>query len=107
MKKTFNLKHPKTKAIRLVEQAKGEVKKYLKRENRKKLPDGMDYWDFNCRIGATETTAAVIHVAEIGKSIDSIDLEKQDAFYLEILAKPTRRTSKNDEGMNEEIKGRE
>ena len=49
MKKTFKIAHPKIKVARMFEAIKYEVKKYLKRERRKSLPEGVDYWDFDCR----------------------------------------------------------
>ena len=39
MKKTFELTHPKIKPARKVESVKHEVKKYLKRERNKTLPE--------------------------------------------------------------------
>ena len=39
MKKTFKLTHKKIKLPRLVEAIKHEVKKYIKRERRRELPD--------------------------------------------------------------------
>ncbi len=54
MKKTFSLIHPKTKVARLVEAVKHDVKKYLKRERNKKLPAGVDFWDFDCKYGPAE-----------------------------------------------------
>ena len=91
MKKTFELTHPKIKAARMVESVKHEVKKYLKRERNKTLPEGADYWDFDCKIGASEQTADVIHVATINKQIDIMAADLT-SFYLEILAKPAIRT---------------
>ena len=96
MKKTFSLTHPKIRRDRLVEAVRHEVKKYLKRERNKKLPEGVDFWDFDCRFGHTEAEAKVIHVAEIGKAIDEADALQLESFYLEILAKPGRRTKKPD-----------
>ncbi|MGB1261674.1 MAG: DUF6172 family protein [Cognaticolwellia sp.] len=92
MKKTFELTHPKIKVERMVESVKHEVKKYLKRERNKTLPEGADYWDFDCKIGKTEQTADVIHVATINKQIDTLMLEDVTSFYLEILVKPAIRT---------------
>jgi hypothetical protein len=92
MKKTFELTHPKIKLARMVESAKHEVKKYLKRERNKTLPEGADYWDFDCKIGKTEQTADVIHVATISKEIDTILAEDTTSFYLEILVKPAVRS---------------
>jgi len=94
MKKTFKMTHPKIKVPRLFEAVKHEVKKYLKRERNKKLPPDVDYWDFDCRYGATEADAEVIHVATINKCISAAEAQNLDSFYLEILAKPGYR-SKN------------
>ncbi|MCI5123184.1 MAG: hypothetical protein D3925_01585 [Candidatus Electrothrix sp. AR5] len=94
MKKTFILTHPKIKLPRLVEAIKYEVKKYIKRERRKKLPQGVDFWDFDCRFGADEATSEVIHLSEINKYISQAETKKLESFYLEILVKPGHRTKK-------------
>ena len=94
MRKTFKLTHPKTKLPRLVEAARRDIKKYLKRERNKPLPPGVDFWDFDCKFGPTAEEAKVIHVAEIGKCINAVEVEQLESFYLEILAKATRRTKK-------------
>lgn len=96
MKKTFALTHPKIKLARLIEAAKYEVKKYLKRERNKSLPEGVDYWDFDCKYGHTEQEAKVIHLSQINKSMDEAEQQKLESFYLEILAKPGYRTKKED-----------
>ena len=92
MKKTFNLTHKKIKLPRLVDAIKHEVKKYLKRERRKTLPEDADYWDFDCRFGVDEESSEVIHVSEINKSISWAESEKLDSFYLEVMVKPCSRT---------------
>ncbi len=94
MKKTFKLTHPKTKVPLLVEAIKHEVKKYLKRERRKDLPKGADFWDFDCRIGVDEASSDIVHVYDINKSIDQAESKQLESFYLEILAKPARRSKK-------------
>jgi hypothetical protein len=94
MKKTFKLTHPKIKVPRLVEAIKFEVRKYIKRERNKPLPDTVDFWDFDCRFGVDEASAEVIHVSTINKSIDEAEAKQLESFYLEILAKPGRRTKK-------------
>jgi hypothetical protein len=88
MKKTFALTHPKLKPARLVDAIKYEVKKYLRRERNKNLPAGADFWDFDCRFGATQSQADVIKVATINKHIDKAVEAELPSFYLEILAKP-------------------
>ena len=94
MKKTITLTHPKTKVPRLVEAAKHEVKKYLKRERNKTLPEGVDYWDFDCKYGATEKQAEVIHLSEINKYIDQAEQQELESFYIEVIAKPGIRDKK-------------
>ena len=101
MKKKFSLKHPKIKPARRVEAVKHEIRKYLKRERRKELPEGVDFWDFDCKFGLTEGDAQVIHVAEIDKNIDEAALQPAMAFYLEILAKPGYRIKKPKSGKDE------
>ena len=88
MKKTFQLAHPIINPARLIEAVRRDVKKYLKREKRKSLPDGVDYWDFDCKFGTTEVKAEIILVSEISKCISEAEAENLESFYLEILAKP-------------------
>ena len=88
MKKTFQLTHSKIKPARLIEAVRRDVKKYLKREKRKPLPDGVDYWDFDCKFGPTEVKAEIILASEISKYISEAEEENLESFYLEILAKP-------------------
>ncbi len=91
MKKTISLTHPKIKAARLVDSIKHDVKKYIKRERNKKIPNDVDYWDFDCKYGNTEAEAGVIHLAEINKCIDRAAELGLESFYLEILVKPGHR----------------
>ena len=94
MKKTFQLTHPKIKLARLVEAIKYEVKKYIKRERNKKLPEGVDFWDFDCKYGPTADNAVEIHLSEINKYIDKAEEQQLESFYLEILVKPGHRTKR-------------
>jgi len=100
MRKTFSLTHEKIKTPRLIDSIKHEVKKYLKRERNKKLPEGVDFWDFDCKYGHDQDKAEVIHVSELNKNIDDAAQFELSSFYLEILVKPGYRTHKpliNDE----------
>lgn len=94
MKKTFKVTHPKIKKDRLIEAVRHDVKKYIKRERNKKLRDGVDFWDFDCKFGNTEEEAKEIHLSEINKYIDQAEQQQLDSFYLEILAKPGHRMKK-------------
>jgi hypothetical protein len=94
MKKTFLLTHEKIKTPRLIDSIKHEVKKYLKRERNKQLPDDADFWDFDCKYGHDETKAEEVHVSALNKSIDDAVQNELESFYLEIMAKPAIRTKK-------------
>ena len=91
MKKTFKLnvegKHPD----RVLEAVKHEIRKYVKRQRRVPLPEGVDFWDFDCRFGTSQENAAVVHFATITGLIDAVAKGdggvKGDSFYLELLAK--------------------
>lgn len=94
MKKTFLLTHKKIKTPRLIDAIKHEVKKYLKRERNKVLPEGADYWDFDCKYGHSEDKAEIIHVSALNKSIDDAAQHDLESFYIEILARPANRAAK-------------
>jgi hypothetical protein len=94
MKKVFPLVSERHKPARLAEQIKGEVKKYLKRERNKSLPDDHDYWGFNCRSGENPGSAEACHEKEICKSLDQALAAGWSTFYLEILVEPRKRASK-------------
>lgn len=91
MKKTFKLSHPKIKYPRLIEAAKNEAKKYMKRERNKALPKGADFWAFECKFGADADSAEVIRAAEINEKISFAEAEEWQSFYLEIIAVPANR----------------
>ncbi|MHC4267995.1 MAG: DUF6172 family protein [Planctomycetota bacterium] len=95
MKKTFKLTHPKIKVPRLVIAIKHEVRKYLRRERRKNLPEDVDFWAFECRFGVDEASSDVIHVSDIDRFIDQAESKQLESFYLEILAKPGHRNKKS------------
>lgn len=88
MKKTFNLKHPKIKYPRMIEGTKHDIRKYLKRERRKPLPEGADFWDFECRFGDTEAEAKSVHLAEIDLCINDAEKRGLTSFYVEVMACP-------------------
>ncbi len=94
MKKTFPLTSASHKPARVVEQVKSEVRKYIKRERKKPLAEGIDFCDFACRTGESAETAAPAHVAELNEKIDAASEADWAAIYIEILAKPGYRTAK-------------
>jgi len=97
MKKSFPLQDPKHKPARVVESIKAEIRKYLKRERRKPLPEEVDFWDFDCKAGRDEESAEVIHVSKITEPVDKASQEGWESVYIEILAKPGHRAKSSPE----------
>ncbi len=94
MKKTFPLTAPNHQPARVVEQIKSDVRKYIKRERKKALPEGVDFWAFNCKVGQGEAAAETKHLEEITTAIDQAAAGECASVYIEILAVPGHRTSK-------------
>ncbi len=95
MKTTFTLDKPKVKLARQVESTKSTISKYLKRECKKQLPDGADFWDFTCKFGDTKEDASSCHRNDITKLIDQAEAKEQNTFYVEIEAKAGFRQRRN------------
>lgn len=94
MKKTFPLKHPAKADARVVEDVIHDVRKYVKRERRKALPEGVDFWDFDCRVGGGGAEPSAVHLAEVVPAIEAAAKAGAENVYVEILAKPGVRTKK-------------
>jgi hypothetical protein len=101
MKKTFNISHPKIKPSRMYESVKSDIRKYIKRERGKELPEDVDFWDFVCRFGHTAEEAEEVHHSELTKCVDSAEGKAWTSFYVEIFSKPGYRANKE---MNKEQK---
>ena len=94
MKKTFQLSIEGKNRDRVLDAIKHEIRKYVKRQRRVALPEGADYWDFDCRFGTSEENATGVHFATIIALIDTVAKDGGDAFYLELLAKTGHRTAR-------------
>ncbi|MDD2811304.1 DUF6172 family protein [Rhodoferax sp.] len=94
MKKTFQLQIEGKNPARVLEATKHDIRQYLKRERRKALPEGVDFWDFDCKFGNTSELAQPAHVAELTALIDAAAQAGSPAFYVELLAKPGIRKAK-------------
>ena len=94
MKKTYPLtaegKHPD----RVLDRVKHEVRKYLKRERSRALPEGVDYWDFDCKFGLSEDSAQAVHLANLITCIDSAAKDNAAQVYVEVWAKHGVRTKR-------------
>lgn len=87
MKTTFKLDKPNVKLARQIESTKSTINKYLKRERKKPLPEGVDFWDFACKFGNSPEDASTCHLQDIYKLIDQAEKDEQTTFYVEIEAK--------------------
>lgn len=94
MKTTFNLDKPNVKLARQIESAKSTINKYIKRERKKMLPDGVDFWDFDCKFGDTAETASSVHLAELAECLSDAEKRELVSFYVEIVSKEGTRSKK-------------
>lgn len=91
MKKKFPLVIPDRKPGLVLDAVKHEIRRYLKRERRKPLPEGVDFWDFDCRVGPAAEDAAVKHPGDLEKAVAEVQAAGGAEVYVEILAKPGHR----------------
>lgn len=96
MKKTFPLEIPDRKPALVLDAIKHELRKYLKRERRKPLPEGVDFWDFDCRVGGSAEEAVAVHPGDLEKAVGDAQTGGAAAVYVEVLAKPGQRVKKAD-----------
>ncbi len=92
MKKTFKLHIEGKNSDRVLDAIKHEVRKYVKRERRKMLPSGANYWAFDCKFGLTADVAEALHLGESTKQMSVVVATGADAFYVEIIARAAVRT---------------
>jgi hypothetical protein len=100
VKKTFPLEHPRHKPAQALNAIKHEVRKYIKRERRKSLPDDAEFWAFECRVGVDGPERS-LHVGEIIGAIDTASKEGWATVYIEIIAKPGQRGTAPEDAGNE------
>ncbi len=86
MKKTFPLQQPDQADARVIEAVKHDIRKYVKRERRKTLPEGFDQWDFACRVGVDASAAEPKPLKEVPAAIDQVAAGGATSVYVEILA---------------------
>ena len=94
MKKTFQLNIEGKNRDRVLDAVKHEIRKYIKRERRRDLPAGADFWDFDCKFGVTPDSAQAAHLASLIGLVDGVAQQAGDSFYVEILAKPGHRNKR-------------
>ena len=94
MRKTYRLNIEGKNRERLLEASKHDIRKYVRRERGRRLPEGVDFWDFDCRFGSSEDTAAVVHFATLTRLMDTVAQEGGEQFYVEVVTKHGHRTTR-------------
>jgi hypothetical protein len=95
MKKTYNLDHPKIKVPRVVDSVKHDIRKFLKKERKKPLPSGANYWGFDCKFGQSEETAVDIQLPSLMSNIDDLVENNIMTIYVEITPKAIESVAKS------------
>ena len=87
MKKTYSLsaegKHPD----RVLEAVKHDIRKYFKRERGRPVPAGADFWDFDCKVGASADAAEGVRVGAVIEAVDAVARSGAASGYVQILSK--------------------
>ena len=96
MKKIFQLHVEGRHPDRLREASKHDIRKYVARQRRAALPEGVDYWDFACRFGHTEADAAPVHFATLISLMDAAAKDGKTSFFVDILGQKGYRKPKAD-----------
>lgn len=95
MRKTFDLRTPGKHPDRLLDAAKNEIRKYIKRCRARDLPAGTHFWDFVCVMGADEAVALPVHPQQLTERINALVVEGATALFISIEPKATARVYKN------------
>lgn len=103
MKKTFQLTASNKAPQRVIESIKHEIRKYIKREKNKKLPDGFDMWIMDCKFAQDENEPKEIRFVDITKSIDMAQEENAKTIYVELVSKAVKKEKKEEISSTEEL----
>jgi hypothetical protein len=88
MKKNFPLHVPGKADARVLDGIKSDIRRYVKRERRKPVPAGVDFWDVDCAVGPDAATATPLPLDDVGSAIDAVVATGVESVYVQILAKP-------------------
>jgi Family of unknown function (DUF6172) len=94
VRKTYLLNVEGKNRDRLLDAAKHDIRKYVKRERSRPLPPGVDFFDFDCKLGASEGAAAALHFATLMASVDALVKDGADQFYVEVVTKHGHRSAR-------------
>jgi hypothetical protein len=94
MKKNFLLQAEGKHPDRVLEAVKHDIRKYFKRERNRDVPKGVDFWDFDCKVGLSADTAEVVRVSAVIEAVDAAAQTGATSVYVEILSKHGVRVTK-------------
>ncbi len=94
MKKNYPLQADGKHPDRILEAVKHDIRKYFKRERGRALPKGVDFWDFDCKVGLTADSAEVVRVGAVIEAVDAAAKTGAASVYVEILSKHGMRVLK-------------
>ncbi|WP_293752862.1 DUF6172 family protein [Limnohabitans sp. Rim8] len=95
MKKNFPLQTEGKHPDRVLEAVKHDIRKYFKRERNRDVPKGVDFWDFDCKVGLNADSAEVVRVSGVIEAVDAAAKSGAASVYVEILSKHGVRVLRN------------
>jgi hypothetical protein len=103
MKKRFTLNDTKKAPERVLEAIKNDIRKYIKREKRKPLPENSNFWRIDCKFAKNEDKLEDIKFEDIMKNINEASQENCESFIIELVATAVQKEPKQ----SDEIKTQE
>jgi len=98
VKKVFKIEQERIKPDRAVDAIKNELRKYVKREKKKDLPNKKTmYWDFDCQFGKSADLASECTFEEIATKLNSVVADGWTECYVEVIAKAVDKPIKEEE----------
>lgn len=98
MKKVFKIQQDKLKPDRAIDAIKNELRKYVKREKKKNLPNAKTmYWDFDCKFGKSAQEAKVCTFDEISTALNGVVEAGWSECYIEVMAKTVDKPLKEED----------
>jgi hypothetical protein len=102
MKKRFALTNTKKAPERVLEGIKNDIRKYIKREKRKTLPEDTNFWKIDCKFAKNDDELIDIKFEDIMKNINMASEEKCESFLIELVASAVMKEPKKVEKTQEE-----
>jgi len=86
LKKIFKLREGDKNPDRIVEKIKHQLRKYLKREKKKKIEALNSFCDFECRFGIDEENSKKVSFNDVIQLLDKAREDDLRECYVEIVA---------------------